>query len=46
MRKALITESDLQEAVRKKMGISEVAAAGGVVLERNGDLTVIEHETK
>jgi len=42
MRRALITKSDLEEAVRKKTGTSEVSAIEGAVLERNGDITVIE----
>ena len=42
MRKALITENDLKEAIRKKMGSSDVAGIKGAVLERNGDITVIE----
>jgi uncharacterized membrane protein YcaP (DUF421 family) len=46
MRRALITKSDLEEAVRKKTGTSEVSAIEGAVLERNGDITVIEKARK
>lgn len=42
MRKALVTENDLKEAVRKKTGASDLSGIEGAVLERNGDITVIE----
>jgi uncharacterized membrane protein YcaP (DUF421 family) len=42
MKRALITKNDLEEAVRKKTGSSDVSAIKGAVLERNGDITVIE----
>jgi uncharacterized membrane protein YcaP (DUF421 family) len=42
MRRALITMNDLEEAVRKKTGSSDVSTIEGAVLERNGDITVIE----
>jgi uncharacterized membrane protein YcaP (DUF421 family) len=41
MRKALITESDLQEALRKQMGDHSLADVRQVILERNGDLTIV-----
>ena len=46
MRRALITKNDLQEAVRKKTGRSDLSAIEGAVLERNGDITVIENRHK
>lgn len=42
MRKALITDNDLKEAVRKKVGTNDLSAVEGAVLERTGDITVIE----
>jgi uncharacterized membrane protein YcaP (DUF421 family) len=42
MRRALITDNDLKEAIRKKLGDSEVWEIESAVLERNGDITVIE----
>lgn len=42
MRKALITGNDLKEAIRKKMGVSDVTALREAILERNGDITIIE----
>lgn len=42
MRKAQITNNDLKAAVRKKTGQSEVSGIQGAVLERNGDITVLE----
>jgi uncharacterized membrane protein YcaP (DUF421 family) len=44
MRKALITNNDLKEAIRKKNGASDLSQIKGAVLERNGDITVIEVE--
>lgn len=44
MRKALITDNDLKEAIRKKIGSSAISRIEGAVLERNGDITVIEKE--
>lgn len=46
MRRALISENDLKEAIRKKMGGSDVREIKGAVLERNGDISVIERESK
>lgn len=46
MRRALITDNDLKEAVRKKIGTSDISAVEGAVLERNGDITVIEKERR
>ena len=46
MRRALITKNDLEEAVRKKMGSSDFSSIEGAVLERNGDITVIDRERK
>ena len=42
MRRALITANDLKEAVRKKTGRSDLKGIQGAVLERNGDITVLE----
>ena len=46
MRKALITENDLKEAIRKKTGHSDLAGIQGAVLERNGDITVLQKERR
>ena len=43
MRRALITDNDLKEAIRKKMGAGDVTKIKEAVLERNGDITVIEN---
>ena len=42
MRKGLISRPDLEEAVRKKLGESDLTKVKRVVLERNGELTVAE----
>lgn len=41
LRKALITHKDLDEAVRRKNGANDLAKVGKVILERDGDLTVV-----
>jgi uncharacterized membrane protein YcaP (DUF421 family) len=42
MRKALVTERDLKEAVRKTLRSDDMSAVDQAVLERNGEITVIE----
>ena len=42
MRKALITENDLKEAIRKKTGHSDLVGIQGAILERNGDITILK----
>jgi uncharacterized membrane protein YcaP (DUF421 family) len=41
LKKALITHKDLDEAVRRKNGDEDLAKVEKVILERNGDLTVV-----
>jgi uncharacterized membrane protein YcaP (DUF421 family) len=41
LKKALITHKDLDEAVRRKTGDEDLAKVEKVMLERNGDLTVV-----
>jgi uncharacterized membrane protein YcaP (DUF421 family) len=41
LNKALITHKDLDEAVRRKNGDEDLAKVEKVILERNGDLTVV-----
>lgn len=41
MRKALVTDRDLQEAIRKKTGHEDVGRIERAVLERNGEITVV-----
>jgi uncharacterized membrane protein YcaP (DUF421 family) len=41
LKKALITHKDLDEAVRRKNGANDLAKVEKVILERNGDLTVV-----
>ncbi|KAF3997826.1 DUF421 domain-containing protein [Glaciimonas immobilis] len=40
MRAGLITDTDLREAVNKKMGTTDIKEVTKVVLERNGELSV------
>ena len=46
LRKALVTEKDLEEAIRKKTGTEELSQVKRAVLERNGEITVIAHHEK
>ena len=46
LRKALVTEMDLEEAIRKKTGTEELSQVRRAVLERNGEITVITHFQK
>ncbi|PUA20298.1 DUF421 domain-containing protein [Glaciimonas sp. PCH181] len=41
MREGLITNTDLREAIHKKTGSTDIDSAEKVVLERNGEITVI-----
>ena len=41
MRRALVTHKDLLEAIRRKQGSDDFSMVARVILERNGDLTVI-----
>jgi uncharacterized membrane protein YcaP (DUF421 family) len=41
LKKALITHKDLDEAVRRKNGDQDLQRVEKVILERNGDLTVV-----
>ena len=44
LKRALITHKDLDEAVRRKNGDEDLAKVKKVILERNGDLTVVPRE--
>ena len=46
LRKALVTEKDLEEAIRKKTGTEELYQVKRAVLERNGEIIVIAHQEK
>jgi uncharacterized membrane protein YcaP (DUF421 family) len=41
MRRALVTERDLDEAVREKLGTSDISRVAAAVLERDGKITII-----
>ena len=41
LRKALVTQKDLEEAIRKKTGTQDVSRVARAVLERNGDITIV-----
>ena len=46
LERALVTQKDLEEAVRKKTGTEDVSKVERAVLERNGEITVVpfKHE--
>lgn len=46
MRKALLTDRNLREAVRQKMGRSDFSRVELAILERDGRITVIESRPK
>lgn len=43
LRKALVTDRDLEEAIRKKTGTEDISKVKRVVIERNGDITVVAY---
>ena len=45
LEKALVTRKDLKEAIRRKTGADQLSGVAEVVLERNGDITVIPRPT-
>lgn len=44
MRRALVTRNDLEEAVRRRTGSRDLGSVDCAILERNGDITVLERK--
>jgi uncharacterized membrane protein YcaP (DUF421 family) len=46
MRAALVSERDIDEALRKKSGDASVESVLYAILERNGEITIIPRSSK
>jgi uncharacterized membrane protein YcaP (DUF421 family) len=45
LRRVYITESDLQEAIRKNLNLDDMSQVKEIYMDRSGELSVIKHST-